>query len=89
MSENILPEVREWCDQRVAEAIADEREACCAVMCWLCEAVNAGEEWAKPAVLEEHFNWGETWVHHVMDSDGKWIVTQCRAAAIRERAAPE
>jgi len=26
MSENILPEVREWCDQRVAEAVAAERE---------------------------------------------------------------
>ena len=31
MSENILPEVREWCDQRVAEAVAAEREACAKV----------------------------------------------------------
>jgi len=28
MSENILPEVREWCDQRVAEAVRSERQAC-------------------------------------------------------------
>jgi len=32
MSENILPEVREWCDQRVAEAVRAEREECARIV---------------------------------------------------------
>ena len=31
MSESILPEVREWCQERVAAAVAAEREAIIAI----------------------------------------------------------
>jgi len=78
-----------WLEQRdkeraIAEAVAAEREACCAAMCGLCAGINPDY---GPAVYEAPplGTMPPFWQHPHISTGNPWEAVPCHAAAIRDR----
>ena len=72
------------CEQRIAEAVAAEREACCAAMCGLCAGINPDY---GPAVYEAPplGTMPPFWQHPHISTGNPWEAVPCHAADIRAR----
>ena len=70
-------------EQRIAEAVARERERCCAAICGLC----AGHPTYGPAIFETpEEGLPAAWVHPNVLTGNPWDAMPCRATEIRARA---